>query len=103
MPSNPELDERVLREFAQRRARQKVATVPFVAIMIVALVLYALDRLGISQGPKPLLGWTLFVGLMLLGLFAFWNWRCPACGGYLGKKLDPTRCGHCEVVLRRWW
>lgn len=94
-------NERVLHDFARRHARQKIATAPFIAVLAIGAILWVLRKVGIVTGPHPLLGWTLFGVVLILGLFAAWNWRCPACGGYLGRKLSPRTCVHCGAALRR--
>ncbi len=30
----------------------------------------------------------------------YWNWRCPACRTYLGRRVRMKHCPNCGVALR---
>lgn len=91
------------REFAARRRRQMLVAVPFVAL-IVGFV--ALARAGQADGENlmgvPLLVWAAAFLALVVGVlvFAFRNWRCPACGKYLGREMGPRFCSKCGVALQ---
>jgi hypothetical protein len=50
---------------------------------------------GAVLGPIALvaivIGWVIFNGR---------NWRCPACGNYLGRAFNPRHCRRCGIELR---
>jgi hypothetical protein len=41
-----------------------------------------------------------FLCMIPLVGFTFWNWRCPACKGYLGKGSNHRFCPKCSVRLK---
>ena len=85
-------------EFAVRRRRQLAASGALVA-MILAIA-FASERGAISPKLSIFLGNVLFLlGAVLVG-FTLRNWRCPACGGYLGKGIGPRFCSKCGAPLR---
>ena len=50
---------------------------------------------------KEALG-ALFIAVVAgIAVFSFFNWRCPQCKKYLGKRFNPKYCWHCGVELRR--
>jgi protein-S-isoprenylcysteine O-methyltransferase Ste14 len=87
-------------EFARRRKRQLLVSIPLAAVVILFAVFSRTaetPRLGL---PPAVLGVTVFV--LVLGAIAFslWNWRCPACNKYLGKGISPSFCPKCGVPLQ---
>ena len=100
MRTTPLDPEAIKREFALRRKRQVLVTLPIIAVVIAASVVA--DRL---EEWAKLLPDALALVLLLaftIGFFGFivWNWRCPVCGWYLGKRLFPAFCWKCGVALR---
>jgi len=81
--------------FARRRRRRFV--VPGLAVIVWGAFLL------ITQGREPkevLLVAFAAVAVFILG-FKAWNWRCPACGGSLGRGLQTPRfCPNCGVALQ---
>jgi hypothetical protein len=69
------------------------------ALLGAAVVLMWLATLGL---PKRNLGARslAYVGaLVVLAIGPSIVWRCPRCRRRLGRRLDVTRCPHCEVAL----
>jgi rubrerythrin len=38
--------------------------------------------------------------IMVLIIFSLFNWRCPACGRYLGRAVNPKFCSRCGAKLQ---
>jgi len=91
------------REFALRRKRQLMVAIPFI-LVIVGMAVFA--RIGEADGEKLAgvsLGvfFAIFFTLVAGALtFSFRNWRCPACGRYLGREISPRFCSKCGVALQ---
>lgn len=85
--------DRVKAEHERRRRRQGALAAASVACLAVMTVLLASGRVG-----SP---W--FAGaaaaVAVLALAAFRNWRCPACGSYLGRKPRYDVCPRCRATL----
>jgi len=87
-------------EFAVRRRRRWLGVaVIFIAVLVVVLTG---NRIG-----GPLLGigaavWQPVGVVVVLGavVFSLINWRCPACGRYLGRTINPAFCPRCGIALR---
>jgi hypothetical protein len=87
-------------QFAARRRRQLMVTVPF----IIFIFLFA----AINEGTGKVLGLipvsvffpVFFIAIIGLLVFSFKNWRCPACNKYLGKAYNPSFCSKCGAGLR---
>jgi hypothetical protein len=90
--------QKVQQEFARRRKRQLIATVPTVILILPMLLARDSNKdfLGIPM-EACLVGGLLAIGAALI--FAFKNWRCPSCDKYLGKGISPKFCGGCGVKL----
>ena len=84
---------RIREEFATRRKRQLIATIPILALLIgFALVG---ERAENTAYPFIMIG----VVLVML-IFSLRNWRCPACDSYLGRGWNPKFCSKCGAQLR---
>ncbi len=83
-------------KFTQTRRYQMALFVPVggAVLLLVLSERYVAD-LGLQ---------TMALGIAALVLaaagFSWLNWRCPACGKYLGKGLSPNHCPKCGVALR---
>lgn len=84
------------REFAERRRRQGLSTIP-VGMLLVAVAAGG----GTVAGLGASAGYVVVVAVVL-GFFGFSlvNWRCPSCEAYLGQRLNPRECPSCGQVLR---
>jgi hypothetical protein len=86
--------------YALRRKRQLAVSAPLV-VLVLALV-FTKDHVGgtllatFSSVAVPLF-LIVVVGALI---FSFRNWRCPACGKYLGRSFNPKHCQSCGVALR---
>jgi hypothetical protein len=81
-------------EFARRQKRQFAVAAVILAGLISMLILR--DRA--FQSP---VGIALVVAAMAaIMVFTLQNWRCPACGKYLGKGAFPRFCPQCGVALK---
>jgi hypothetical protein len=87
-------------QFAARRRRQLILTIPFVLLVLVALVVRAGVDLG-RYGIKAETFGPVFLVIVIAALiFSFANWRCPACNTYLGRGMNPKFCSRCGTELR---
>jgi len=82
-------------EFATRRRRQ-IAVAVVIGLGAILLLIMP-DRQAVNRAPGILL---LFAAMGAILVFTFQNWRCPACGRYLGRGANPSFCPRCGVALR---
>lgn len=84
-------------EFGRRWWRQLAISGQVLLFAFPAMI--ALDEASPSGTPT----WALVAVVVSLGigLFgSFWNWRCPSCNSYFGKRfLGIKFCGSCGVPL----
>jgi rubrerythrin len=83
-------------KFTETRRRQMALVVP-VGGAVLLLVLGG--RYAADIGLQPIALSAAFLVLVAAG-FSWLNWRCPACGKYLGRGLSPNQCPKCGVALR---
>ena len=74
-----------IQEFKKRRNR--------LLLVLIAFLIVFLTTLWIGNTPIQMP----FVLIRLIfaacvWIFAYWNWRCPACDRYLGNGLNPKPC-----------
>ena len=93
-------DPSVTDEFQKRKLRQMMAAIPGVLVIVFLLA-------AEKAGPEGLVGIPIFVlgpvGIaIILAIVAFslFNWRCPSCKKYLGKRMSPRFCAKCGVQLQ---
>lgn len=87
-------------EFAAKRRRQLLAAIPGIAGVLAIAVLGEATG-GIRFGLAPAMWQPLGIGI-IVGVvgFSLYNWRCPACGRYLGRGWNPAYCAKCGIALR---
>jgi hypothetical protein len=83
-------------EFARRRRRQIIVTIPLFIIVLASSV-FLTDE---TTPKSPLLVAVFVLALGSLITFSLINWRCPACRAYLRKATNPKFCPNCGVALR---
>jgi hypothetical protein len=91
--------EQIQQDYAARRRRQLWMTAP--VILVVLALMFAGER-----GSSTIFGLSadrvapVLVGVIgLIVVLSFRNWRCPGCGKYLGRTLNPRHCQNCGVQL----
>jgi len=87
--------------FAAKRRRQwQLVVLPALAAVIVIVIVGGRPEgmlLGLSAAVwRP----VAFAVVLAAVVFSFINWRCPACGRYLGRTFNPEYCSHCGIPLR---
>lgn len=87
-------------EFKKRRIRQYmvlILLVPVLFIMIHTERHPTEELFGYPIIYTTLTGLVLIIGGLIFSLF---NWLCPNCNKYLGKRINPNFCSHCGSELR---
>src|SRR5262245_31295143 len=88
-------------EFARRRKRQLLVSLPLAAFVILFAVFSRTFEEAPPLGLPPVaLGAAVFAIVLGAIAFSLWNWRCPACNKYLGKGISPSFCPKFGVPLR---
>ena len=93
-------DQRFIRAFRRCWNRQLAAAGVACAAFLMAL-LGETNRsavfLGLMGNEWGQISFGLIISVVVFSLF---NYRCPACHGYLGKSINPSFCQRCGVRLR---
>lgn len=88
-PASPEEQEYVIREFRKRRTRQGF-------IFILSPIIPVLVRMYLNA-PY---GHLLFIGLFILVIATWFNWRCPRCKIGFINKINIPYCPNCGIKLK---
>jgi hypothetical protein len=88
-------------QFVAKRRRQIILAIALVPIV----VMWGLVRFWWGETPflhLPVAGTTYFVIIAVMGgvIFSAANWRCPACGDYLGQRINQRKCLNCGIRFR---
>jgi hypothetical protein len=100
MNKSPRDPETLKREFARRRARQwGVGGILLLGLIGIQgyILASAPETHRVEGGLLPYIILLLIIGIVV---FSFLNWRCPACGSYLGSQYNPRVCHHCGASLQ---
>ncbi len=97
-PVNNKDRDQIRREFKTRQTRQIIAIAAALFLVLLSAVIKKRPDLFGSVPSTALFGAQAVVIAAFLGFSAV-NWRCPACGKFLGKDLHRSRCGKCGVGL----
>jgi hypothetical protein len=85
----------ILQIAAARRLRWRIAR--WGTVVIVFFIALANQVLGWQLGSLQ------YIILVIVFACVVWmalNWRCPACGAFLGLNRNPKTCPKCQVKLR---
>lgn len=93
-------EDHVLKEFERRKSRQLTAIV--LALFLLFSLLWKIRHPGIVLGElsRPAAFVLELILIAAFVLFSALNWRCPACGRYLGPNISPRGCRKCGARLR---
>ncbi len=98
MPENIPAQD-IFNQFKTRKRKQWMATGPAVLAIVLIFLAEEGGAESVAGVPIPVLGPFCFIVILGVLVFSFMNWRCPSCGSYLGKKINPRYCSHCGVQL----
>ena len=87
--------------FAAKRRRQWLLVLLPVLAAVIVIVIVGRRPEGILLGVSAAV-WrpVAFAVVIAAVVFSFINWRCPACGRYLGRTFNPAYCPRCGIPLR---
>lgn len=100
MEENCEINPEIIAEFKKRRMRQFIAVVPFVVALFPLFMLDDAGPDGLFGIPTAVIGPVCIAVVIVMFIFSFMNWRCPACKSYLGKAISPRFCQKCGARLQ---
>jgi hypothetical protein len=97
MPENNE--QQVIEQYKQRRTRQIAITVP--GLLAILLLFWSTENPETTfAGLQPSVITGIAIALLVATVvLSFLNWRCPACGKYLGRAFNPKFCSGCGAHL----
>jgi hypothetical protein len=84
-------------QFAARQRRQRVAATSAVVAVLLGVIAGAGSGVSLIRLIVILAAAVFVLGVLV---FSFVNWRCPACGRYLGQIPIRRQCPKCGVALR---
>jgi hypothetical protein len=91
--------EKITLAFRLRRTLQLCAIATVTLLLV--LLAYISDKVLIfGHLQKDMIFSGQFFVILTFLVFSALNWRCPACGRYLGSNIDRRRCRRCGTRLR---
>jgi hypothetical protein len=85
--------------FRERRKRQTVVSV-LVGILVVPVLIIRAFPNSVNSGYIFFIGIAFLPAVVSAIIFSRKNWRCPACGKYLGQSINPKHCQSCGIALQ---
>ena len=93
---------RIQREFSARRGRQILITALFMIPVVVVAILRRNQPGPVTSLMGVSIRWWLiafFVVALVAVVASQLNWRCPACGSPLSRRLNHEFCPKCGAAL----
>lgn len=90
----------VKKQFKTRKIRQilvAVLVIPIIGILFYVRENPTIELFGLNYDQIGKFS-LIIIGIVLV--FSYYNWRCPSCKKYIGKKINPNHCDNCGVELR---
>ncbi|NLX24763.1 MAG: hypothetical protein GXY61_02215 [Lentisphaerae bacterium] len=95
-----ERSQEIIDSFKKRKVKQLIVSVPVILAIIPLVMLEDSAEEALFGLPVTILV-PVCIAVFVAGLiFSMFNWRCPACGKYLGKALNPKFCVKCGAQLK---
>jgi|GEM_PF-5458255 len=93
MMNDPQVE--ILQIAAARRLRWRIAR--WGTVVVTFGIIFADQVLGWRTGS---LHYIILVIVFACVVWIVVNWRCPACGAFLGLNRNPKTCPKCQAKLR---
>jgi len=98
MSKKKETDQ-IIQNYGARQSRQYLAiAVTMLLLLFLVLVYKRSDIFG--EVPKSIIFSAQIFCIVAFIVFSAFNWRCPACGKYLGNDIYRPFCRHCRIRLK---
>jgi hypothetical protein len=86
-------------------AIRKTIVIVLVLPIIVPVTLMILDYKGVIDVedfglPESYLSYGGLAVILLAAIPIFLIWRCPGCGAYLGREINPRTCWACGALFQ---
>lgn len=97
---NKEFNEIIIKEFKKLQLRQLFILMSMLFIYPIVILLIAILDNRLDEMPRIV---NIGIGLVMVApiLLGFYNWRCPFCSTFFGKRsFWITRCHMCGVKLK---
>ena len=91
--------KQITKDFRVRQGRQLFAMAIALLLLIVLVLLYKRSDLFGEISRYSIFAAQVVVISAFIGFSAV-NWRCPACGKYLGTDINRRICRKCKTRLR---
>ena len=93
-------NQEVIQEWRRRRGREFLNVVPALIALVVFGWIAKTLRFSFAGVPSFIFAASALGVISASFVFAWFNWRCPACGKLPGHVLNPRFCSQCGVPLR---
>jgi hypothetical protein len=93
-------EERIIRAFARKKKMRYRLIIATGIVLIISIIVKA-KQLTIGSLSASNLALTLLGAVVLILVYAYFDWRCPACNKYFGRTGNPGQCPHCGVKLQK--
>jgi hypothetical protein len=93
-----EKEDLLRQEYAKKRRRRLVSTIPFFVMAAVALIA-RFNPGGFFGIPFRIAGPLAYAALLAVIVYRIVDWRCPSCNSFLSLDADPKFCQKCGFKL----
>jgi Na+/proline symporter len=86
-------------QFRERKKRQIVVAVLMGILLIPVLIIRAFPN-SVNSEYAFFIGIAFLPAVVFAIIFSHKNWRCPACGKYLGQSINLKHCQSCGIAFQ---
>lgn len=92
-------EKMIVEEFRKRETRQYITLFSMLLVYPVIILISAIYESHLNKIPDVIL-YGIIIILIAPVIYSYYNWRCPRCGTFLGKRFSPKFCNMCGAKLR---
>ena len=93
----------ISKDFKRRKRNQWIVAILMIPVFIVLIYPQVTGKTEVfGMDPDTITTWSL-IPIILALVYSIYNWRCPSCKKYLGRRINHSSCPRCGISFEDGW